>query len=425
MGRATTLLVAGMLEQAEELAKSLCALGFDARACSADGLADRLGAFAADGVIALEPVDPATLAALRVVVSLCGPHPGAHGVIAAPAHPLQIASRVRALLRLSVLDETARLRADDVAAHGERQPQRGADPVEAAILYVGPPHPAFMRLQHAMAGAGAKTIAAFSTFNAFDYLHERAFDAVVLSAMPTPELAHTVCSAMRRNTRLYHTPTLLLSQGADSGQAEEAFARGASDIIDADAGADEMRARIVSLVQERQRRKACKGLLESCRLPGVLDEDTDLFTADFGRRHLQSLIGHAGHGGTDISAVSLLVQPPSGPGRHVGETHARSAMTQFASMLRHCVRSEDLAVRLENGRFYLALPDTDADQARIVAARVVAIAECTAYESADPTRPFRVEVQYDIAQAAPGDSAETLLARAFAELPMRPLELAV
>ena len=46
-----------------------------------------------------------------------------------------------------------------------------------------------MRLQHAMTGVGAEVIAAFSTFNAFDYLHERAFDAVVLNTDPDPDLA--------------------------------------------------------------------------------------------------------------------------------------------------------------------------------------------------------------------------------------------
>ncbi len=420
MGRAATALIAGAPDEAGALASELCALGFSARPCEPDTLSERFEAEPADAVVLMAP---APLPPARVAISLCGEAEGADAVIAAPAHPMQVAARLRSLLRLSVLEDCAALRAQDIGAMGHViNASKSARPAPA-ILYVGPPSPAFMRLQHAMAGAGAETIAAFSTFNAFDYLHERSFDAVVLSTLPTPDLAHTVCSAMRRNTRLYHTPTVLLAQSEDYGQAAEGFARGASDIVPATAAADEMRGRIMALADERQRRKRAKGRLEACRLPAILDEDTDLFASAFGRAHLGSLLKAAEPGRSPLSVVSLMVEAP----RHVRtatDGHASRALVQFASMLRHCVRAEDLAVRLDGGRFYLALPDTSAAEARIVASRVVAIAECTAYESADPMRPFRVEVQFDITQAIPGDSADDLLARCFSELGLQRRELA-
>ena len=65
-------------------------------------------------------------------------------------------------------------------------------------------------------------------------------------------------------------------------------------------------------------------------------------------------------------------------------------------MLRHCVRAEDFAVRLTADQFLIALPNTPEHQATLVAKRIAAIAECTAYEGADPLKPFRLELNPSI-----------------------------
>ena len=71
----------------------------------------------------------------------------------------------------------------------------------------------------------------------------------------------------------------------------------------------------------------------------------------------------------------------------------------------YCVRAEDLAVRAAPGEFYLALPNTPADEARMVADRICAIAECTAYEGADPTRPFRLTLSSNVVEPDSAASA--------------------
>ena len=243
----------------------------------------------------------------------------------------------------------------------------------------------------------------------------RRFDAVVLNTRPKPDIAHTVCSAMRRNTRLYHTPTVLLSHDEVYRAADEAFARGASDILPASLEADELAERILALAQERRRRRLSKGLLESCRVSAVLDSETDLFSDSFGLRHLSSLVQLTHARNLPLSVIGLKVSVPGAAGPADGR-HASGALNQFASMLRHCVRAEDLAVRVSADTFYLALPGTTAHDAQVVAARVAAIAECTAYEGADPQMPFRIVLRHDVTDAAAGDRAQTLVARAFANL---------
>ncbi|AZU04164.1 response regulator receiver modulated diguanylate cyclase [Glycocaulis alkaliphilus] len=415
MGRAVTLLVCGNAEAAGELAGELGALGFSARAASACSAAPALQADPADAIIALEPLEGAANLQARAIISLAGMFDGASAVVVPPAHPIQIAARVRSLLRLGVLEETASLRLADLgdAGHLLHKPEQKSGPI--SVLYAGPPDPAYLRLEHALERADAQAVAAFSTFNAFDYLHERAFDAVVLNTRPKPDIAHTVCSAMRRNTRLYHTPTVLLSHDEVYRAADEAFARGASDILPASLDADDLAARILTLAHERRRRRLSKGLLESCRVPAVLDGETDLFNETFGRRHLSSLTDLAQKQGLSLALIGLKASVPGAAGPAEGR-HASGALNQFASMLRHCVRAEDLAVRLSADTFYLALPGTSAADAQVVAARVAAIAECTAYEGEDPQTPFRIVLRHEVTDAGAGDKAQTLIARTLAGL---------
>ena len=85
------------------------------------------------------------------------------------------------------------------------------------------------------------------------------------------------------------------------------------------------------------------------------------------------------------------------------------ATNQFAGMLRHCVRAEDFVVRLAQDRFLIALPNTPQTEAKMVSNRVSAIAECTAYEGADPLKPFRLELSPMIDEARTETRADALI----------------
>ncbi len=391
MGRALSIILVDDADEAgAEALAGLSALGLSVRRERLGGLAEAIEQDTPDAIVSFGEIEGGTGAIPHLSIGVRDPSAGAF--LRAPAHAVQIAGRLRALVRLSVLEDMARLRMSDAQAAGvpAGPPQVGPD--ESTILFVGAPCPAFMRLQHAMAGARVETIAAFSTFTAFDYLHERAFDAVILNTDPNPELAHTVCSAMRRNTRLYHTPAILLSRGEGYAQADEAFARGASDVLSANADEAEMRERITTLGMERRRRRRAKAMLEACRAASLMDARSDLFGVDFGLRHTDSLLLDRRRTGRRLTIVGLTAHAPA----DAGPDRIGAALDQFAAMLRHCVRAEDLAVRRTDDEFYLALPNTPAGEAKMVADRICAIAECTAYEGADPTRPFRLTLASNV-----------------------------
>ncbi len=412
MGRAFSVLIVSEGEAgADDAATGLSGLGFTVQRRSmsdlASGSADLSGI---DAVVTFSPV-PDTLAVERPVLSV-GSFEAAGPSLAQPAHPIQIAARLRGLIRLDVLETIARLRSADAHDAGASLAPISVSHEGASVLYVGAPGPAYMRLQHALAEANLTTIAAFTTFTAFDYMHERAFDAVVLSTEPSTDMAHTVCSAMRRNTRLYHTPAILMTRGDAYSEADEAFARGASDIFCDTTEPEILRRRVTALSAERQRRRRAKAVLESSRAAALLDQSSDLFAPDFGSRHLQTLLSAANQSGQGLSLIALEAEAPD----DAGDSETVAALDQFAAMLRHCVRAEDLAVRASGNRFYLALPATPGDQAQLVAQRVCAIAECTAYEGRDPAVPFRLTLSANVTEPLTGENAAANLSMAFEAL---------
>jgi len=147
-------------------------------------------------------------------------------VIRRPCHPHQVCVRMQEALRLGVQTAEARLRRRTLADLGVPLPPEPApDAQRPAVLFVGQADPAFMRLRSAIAGADAEVVAAFTSFTAFDYLHDRVFHAVVLGALQGNEPAFTICSAMRRNARLFHIPALLLIDPAKFDRALEVMAK--------------------------------------------------------------------------------------------------------------------------------------------------------------------------------------------------------
>ncbi|WP_421791635.1 hypothetical protein [Hyphobacterium sp.] len=336
------------------------------------------------------------------------PPEGFDGWLRRPVSPVQLANRIQSLRRLWVMEDVARRRMAAAAVFGHTPP---ADPLKAkkpTVLFVGEATSRFMAIRHALEHAGTAMIAAFSSFSAFDYLHERPFDAVILNALGKKELAFTISSAMRRNARLYHTPVLLLTPSGRFDAADEAFARGVSDILPANASPTEISGRVLRLADERRRRRDAKAILENCRATQTVDPALGLYQKRFALAHLQDLLENASQSRKPTGLVMMSIDPPE---VEVSAEKVAAAHQQFASMLRHLLRAEDAPALLAPDLFAAILPYTDREGAGCVAERVSAVAECTAFDGDDPLHPFRLNVHCGALEAAGEETAEALIER--------------
>ncbi|HYG27242.1 MAG TPA: diguanylate cyclase [Caulobacteraceae bacterium] len=339
-----------------------------------------------------------------------GALPGVDLTLNAPLHPAQAALRLGALIRAAVAEEEFELRRETFAERGRRLELPEPNASRLRILAIGEPAPQFLALSNAL-GLKAEIVGAFTAYTAFDYLHEWSFDAVVLWAGANENEAMSIATGMRRNTRLYHVPTLLyLGEGSKITMAE-AFHRGVSDIASLQTSENETARRVVELARSYRRQSAIRQALERARSSGLMDAATGLFTRDLFAAHLARLAAAAHERNRALSICTLTIaDTPQIAAARAGGWLDR-AVPQIGSMVGRLVRAEDTAARLGSEVFALALPSTPLNSARSAAERITAVIGCTAFDAGEGKSPFVVDFEIGVAEVQPGESAAAALDR--------------
>ena len=134
-------------------------------------------------------------------------------VIYAPAHPAQISQRVEAVLRLQRMEREIFHRVETYNEDFGLDCSFSLDVINRPfnILFIGKATPNFMTILNALQDFNVNVTAAFSSFSAFNYLHEEDFDAVVMNATENMAPAILVAETMQRNSRLYNIPVIFLT----------------------------------------------------------------------------------------------------------------------------------------------------------------------------------------------------------------------
>jgi two-component system cell cycle response regulator PopA len=371
--------------------------------------------------IALSRRLKATCAPRRLPVIAIGiPDPKAEAsafdlTLAPPMHPAQAALRLESLTRSTIAEEEFELRLDTFADRGRHLdlPEEPTGPYR--VLAIGEPTPQFLALSNALSHIGAEVIGAFTAYTAFDYLHERGFDAVVLWAGDNQAEAMSIVTGMRRNTRLYHIPALLyLQTPAEIGLAE-AYHRGISDLATPEVPAVETAKRVIELARTYRRQSAIRQALDKARSSGLMDAPTGLFTRDLFAAHLARLVeaSRARHRPLSLCVLRVADKPELTLARKGGWLDR--AVPQIGSMVGRLVRVEDTAARLAPDVFALALPATTLSAARAAGERIAAVIACTAFDAGEDRPPFVVEFDIGVAEVEHGESAAHALERAAAK----------
>lgn len=372
---------------------------------SADGIAERLRAACAPRCLP--------------IMAMGAPDPllrdrGFDLTLAGPLHPAQAAMRLETLVRTAVAEEEFEVRIETFSERGHLLDAPANDPTAFRVLAIGEPAPQFLALSNALTRHGAEVVGAFTAFTAFDYLHERPFDAVVLWAGDNPHEALSIAAGLRRNTRLYHTPALLYMRAQSSVTSSEAYHRGISDVASPDTPEAETALRVIELARAYRRQKSVRGALEQARSSGLMDAATGLFTRDLFASHLMRLARSARERNRPLSVCMLKVsEKPELKAPRAGGWVAR-AVPQIGSMIGRLVRVEDTAARLAPEVFALALPATPLPAARAAGERIAAVIGCTAFEAGQGATPFVVEFDLGVAEVASPDAVGYALEQAAA-----------
>ncbi len=333
-------------------------------------------------------------------------------VLAAPVHPAQLVLRLETLVRMAVAEEEFELRLQTFAEHGRRLDLPDLDPSPFRVLAIGEPAPQFLGLSNALAASGAEVVGAFTAYTAFDYLHERPFDAVVLWAGDNSQEALSIAAGMRRNTRLYHTPALLYMRKESYVTLSEAYHRGVTDVASPETPERETANRVIELARSFRRQTAIRKALEKARSSGLMDPATGLFTRELFAAHLSRLAQGSRTRNRPLSVCVLKVanRPEIVAARN--SAWLDRAIPQIGSMVSRLVRVEDTPARLAPEVFALALPATPQSAARAAGERIAAVIGCTAFEAGEGKAPFVVEFDIGVAEVSAAEGVGRALEQA-------------
>jgi two-component system, cell cycle response regulator len=208
-------------------------------------------------------------------------------------------------------------------------------------------------------------------------------------------------------------PILAVVDPDERARSLRALELGAHDIIYRPVDADELAARVRSLVKRRRYIEALRQSLDESLELAVTDQMTGLFNRRYLTSQLEPLVQRARRGGEPVSLmvadIDFFKRINDSYGHDVGD----EVIKEFAARLATNFRPVDIACRYGGEEFVVVMPNTRGDYACLVAERVrrhVAGAPFMIRGGADQ---IEVTVSIGVAVSTVGaDSAERLLKRA-------------
>ena len=327
----------------------------------------------------------------------------------APMHPTQIANRVGSMIRLGRIEGeiTRRLKTlsndfNETVELSDLSPNR-----RFRVLFIGKASPAFMIIVNAMQNKGVEVIAAFTSFSAFDYLHEGEFDAVIMNVLEQSEPALSISETMRKNSKLYHVPTLFLVE--DDFQDEKlAYKQGARDLININAEPEEISSRILELANYHRIHEQMKREMFSIVPEAYRDTTNTVFSMQFFEKHLSRLVtdAQAADAAVTLLAVKLI---PNGTYELSLEDYAHIQL-QASKMIRDMLRMQDIVCRKADA-FYLAFYETSEQNTVIIRDRLVKLLEDSPIQVlSDPSALITLYCQTTIKKVEETETADRALA---------------
>ncbi|MGD9869366.1 MAG: diguanylate cyclase [Hyphomicrobiales bacterium] len=337
-------------------------------------------------------------------------------ILIGAANPAQLRNRVRALIRLNTMHEELVRRLGTSAKYGLDAPAPATPPGKienATVLVLGDPQE-FARIENALA-TQATLVGALSQTTALDYLSRRPFDAVIINAGVPFGGSLDFVRDVRRNSRLYNTPVILLAGAELLEEAETIFASGVTDAVAKPFAAEELRVRVQSLMRESRFRDALKTIYSQARHFATSDSLTGLYTRGFLLEHMSALVADTRRTSHGFALAGLTVANLDEINASIGYAAGDRILRQVGEVIAFLIRGEDLAARYSGRRFAILLPDTSEHGARRALDRIRGVVTHTEFVVEDHHAPVHVRLGTGLAAYVDGDTPETIVARSWAQ----------
>ncbi|MDA0231272.1 MAG: diguanylate cyclase [Proteobacteria bacterium] len=244
-----------------------------------------------------------------------------------------------------------------------------------------------------------------------DQLSDSDVELVVIAANNNFPAAVAICEEIRCNPALFHMPILAICSG-DPDQISVVYRHGATPAYSLPLVGDEIRARVSMGVTAHRLRGYMLNAYRAAWRQAVSDSATGLFSVEFFRQHLQTLVDDAFRWDKNLSLNIMAVPEIDQIWNEYGDAAATHLTKQLGAKISQLVRGEDLCARLDNTTFCIALPESPLEATSPTMQRLTAVLRTTEFSLVGVSKPLIVRPTFGSVEFRPGDTVDDLLDRA-------------
>lgn len=340
---------------------------------------------------------------------------GADDFLTKPVNDIQLMARVKSLVRLKVLSDELRLRAETARNIGMDDPAalaaaRFQEP--ASVLLVDGRANSQERIARALKPIADVTIQSDPQAALFEAA-EGAFDLVIVNSNFDDYDPLRLCSQLRSLERSRFIPILLVVDQGSEQMAAHALELGVNDYILRPVEINELIVRSLTQIRRKhyndQLRESVKQTIELA----VTDGLTGLNNRRYLDKHLKLLFDRAAARGRPLSLCITDIDRFKSVNDTYGHDAGDEVLREFAARIRSTVRGADLACRYGGEEFVVVMPDTGPETAAAVAERLRSIIESEAFELRSAGISLNITASAGISSTVWGaQSADQLLKQA-------------
>ncbi len=325
--------------------------------------------------------DPATMHIPVIMVTaldqpsdrVAGLEAGADDFLTKPVNDLAMLTRVKSLVRLKMVTDELRLRAESGKENGldqllldnltTKSSSRGK------VLVVDDRVSSYERVVQTLSREHDVSVIT-DPQEALFAAAEDEFEVVVISTSLEGFDALRLCSQLRSLNRTRMLPILLLANPDEDAMLIRAIDMGVNDYVVRPVDQNELVARVRSQIKRSRYNDSLRDSVQQTMEMAIKDGLTGLNNRRYFDGHLSSAFEKAREGNRPLSLLIVDIDHF----KQVNDTHGHDAgddvLREFAGRISKIVRNLDMACRYGGEEFVLLMPDTDIQLACIVAERM-------------------------------------------------------
>ncbi len=333
-----------------------------------------------------------------------------------PIKTVQICHRVQSLIRLNTMHEELVRRLNTSAKYGVDAPPPVLPPTQldnANILFMGNAQ-GYGIIENALYKK-ATLISALTFTTAMDYLNRSEFDTILIDVGDQPAQYLDFTRDLRRNSRFYNLPVLMLTDPGCLVDPTIAYEAGVTDFMEKPVSQDELQVRTTALVKEQRFRTSLRQIYRESRHFATNDSLTGLYSRGFLLEHLANVLEDAKRTSQTFAIAAIEITNMREINEILGYASGDRLIRQVGELVGLLVRGEDLASRFSGHGFMVILPDTKADDAAQAIRRITGVVHHTEFAIQGHHHPISVSLDTGIIGYKKGETAENIIDRAWTE----------